>query len=329
VAFNIFGQQIFSLFSLSQLLPYSNLIVIALIVSSAFEIASSWATRDRNYKGIARASALQGLLGNGSKVVLGLIVASPVALISGHLVSLGAGISLLVKNAKADIFGSVKYARPSLLLKVAGRYRHFPIFRLPSQLLLAFSTQAPIIFFSANFNENLTGQLSMALTIVAIPLSLFGQSMSRAYYGEIANIGTSNPSRIREITLDVSGKLLLFSIVPALILFTFGRVLFEVFLGLQWSAGGEFASLLSLYLVSQFVTAPIVAVFNVFEKQAFYLVVNALRGVGAATIFLVIPAYFETSANYLVLIYSLFMTFFYLAIYVYVLLYLRALESEV
>lgn len=324
-----FGEQLLALFSMQQISPYWWLIVLGLLGTAGHEMLSLWATRKRAYKPIAQTTAIQSLLGNIVKIGFGLFAIKPLGLLIGQVIMSGGGIGSLWLHFNKDFSSNAHFISRRRMAIVAGRYRHFPVYRLPSQFLLIFSAQAPILFFANIYDAEVTGNLSMALIIIAIPMSLLGKSMSNAYYAEAAYVGKNEPGKLRQITKQVVSKLFFLSLLPAFVLFNWGPELFSLFLGDNWRNSGEFASLLSIYLVAQFVTSPVITIFNVLEKHVLFLAINAIRVLGLIFIFIVLPHCFSVSEYQLVLFYSFYMAFLYMSVYGFVVAYLKKLESKV
>lgn len=320
----VFGFQLFSLFSVEIMKSYWWLIVVGSIANSSYEILSLWATRQRVYKAIARTTVLQSFLGNLIKIILGVLAIKPFGLLIGQIVASSGGIVSLLLSFNVEFKRNRSLLSWRRIAVVAGRYRNFPFYRLPSQLLLVFSMQAPVLFFASFYHADTTGQLSMALTIIALPMSLLGQSMSNAFYAETAKLGPKKYCELRSITKDVVVKLLYISVVPALLFFFWAPELFSFLLGSNWYESGEFASRLSLYLLSQFATAPIISIFNVIEKHNIFLSLNIIRVLGLIVVFFILPRQFEITAFETISIYSMFMALFYIGIYIFIMRYLKS-----
>jgi O-antigen/teichoic acid export membrane protein len=149
-----------------------------------------------------------------------------------------------------------------------------------------FSSQVPLIFSAKLFGAETTGQMGLALTALALPMSLFGESTGQAYYAEIAKIGRKNASEIYDLTKDITKKLFLISMLPFLVLLFGGPFLFDLVFGKPWREAGVFASILAIYLLTQFVSSPLVNALSVFEKQFMFLQINILRSLIIIGIFI-------------------------------------------
>jgi O-antigen/teichoic acid export membrane protein len=191
------------------------------------------------------------------------------------------------------------------------RYSDFPRYRLPSQFLLMFAIQAPLLFSAWLFGSETTGQLGLALMALALPMNLFGQSIGQAYYAEIAKIGRKNPRKIYILTKNITEKLFLVSIPPFLVLILVGPHVFSFVFGEQWREAGVFSRILALYLLTQFISTPLVNALSVFDKQGMFLRINMIRSIAIIMVFGL--AYLcRLSPMYAILIYSIVLSVHYI-----------------
>jgi O-antigen/teichoic acid export membrane protein len=327
VALLLSSHELLGLFSMEQLAPYWWIIILGLIGNGLYEIMSFWATRKRAYKHISQTLATQSLLGNIVKLALGFLSIKPIGLLIGQVVLSSSGFLSLFLKFREDFSNNRKYINSERIKLLAKRYSQFPVYRLPSQLMLVFSIQSPVLFFAVIFGPLATGQLSMALTVTAIPLSILGNSVSKAYYAETAKIGVRNPELLISVTRSVTKKLFIASFIPFLVLVLGGKNIFVFVFGVNWADSGIFASLLAIYLVSQFVTAPVMHIFNVLNRQAVFLAINTLRAILMVGIFICLAPRLELSAADTLLLYSSVMAVFYLGIYMFVIRVLKTLIS--
>lgn len=283
---SFFGATLFGLFSMEILHPFWWIIPLSAIAMGFYELLNNWAIRQKNFAVIAKTKIWQQLLGSSIKIGLGFLGIKPLGLLLGQLVTQAGGVISLIKNSYNSLTVNIKHITRNRLKFVMLRYIQFPKFRLPSQFLMALSAKTPILFSPILFDINITGQLGLALTMIALPITLFGQTTGEAYYGEIARLGKGKNIEIYKITISIVKKLFLVSIIPFFLLLLFGPWLFSFFFGTQWYEAGVFARLLSLSLLAQFIYSPIGnGLFNVLEKQRVVLMLNILRVVVSTSTF--------------------------------------------
>ena len=311
VVIGLLADRVFPLLSVEALIPYWWLIPLAILGVSVYEILLLWATRKKAFRTISTASVGQSLAGNLLKIILGLLALKPLGLLLGQLVAQSAGISLYVRAFKHSYRQHLTKVNWQRVQWLAGFYWSLPAFRLPSQFILVFSTKAPLLFMAAFYSAEATGQLALALMALAVPMSLFGRTMGKAYFSEVAAIGKHEPARIKQLTRDVVKKLFLVSVVPALVLMVASPTLFAFVFGEQWRQAGVFTSLLAMYLMFQFVASPLVNVLTVFHKQQVFLWLNLLRLLVIVGVFAT-AYYLDYSANWVVGLYSVALSVYYL-----------------
>jgi len=276
--FMFFGEQILTVFSMEQLIPYWYLVPIAIIGTGMYEVLSNWAVREKAFTPLAKTKVWQKTIGAITKIGLGLVGLKPLGLLIGHIFTQAGGIFTLYKEFRGTVIGKLKSVTKARVKFTAMRYANFPKYRMPSQVLLILSSKLVLFYFAWQFGADIAGLIGLALMMVMMPVTLFGYTTGKAYYSEIAKIGKDKSDEILSITKGIVKKLVLVSILPFAVLFLFGPWLFELVFGNEWTQAGEFASILSIYLLVQFIYAPISeGVFNVFEKQSVVFLIELLR----------------------------------------------------
>lgn len=282
-----FREQVFSFFSIEALAPWWLLIVIGLVGTSLYEILVLWATRKKKYKLIAKSEFTQSLTGNSIKVILGLIHLSSFGLLLGQLFNQITGITSLVRSLYVDYKKVKSKVNVKRIIFMGKYYRGFVFYRLPSQIMLTLSVQAPILMAASLYNTEVTGQLGLAFMALSLPLTIIGQSVSRAFYAEVAALGRKNIFRIKKITSEVQKKLFFVGIPCTILIMLCAKPLFQFFFGDAWSLSGEFAAILSPFILMQFTSGPIMQVLNLLSSQILYLVINTVRVAGLAFIYFI------------------------------------------
>lgn len=229
-----FGGQLLAVFSMEELAPWWWLIALGLLASASYEMLALWATRRRNYRVIARTSVWQSAIGSIVKIGLGLLALKPLGLLIGQVVASGGGVGTLFRGFGGEFKDNWRFLRWSRMRKAAWRHRGFPFFRVPSQFLLAISSQAPLLFMAVLYDAKTTGQFGLALMALGLPLQLFGRTLAKAFYAEAANLGNKQPAEVRRMAHAVIKRLAIFSPIPAIVLFLFGPMIFTLLFGDEW-----------------------------------------------------------------------------------------------
>lgn len=324
----IFGPALLGLASMEVLAPYWWLIALGMVGAGSYELLSLWATRRRAYRIIAQTQVTQSAFGAVVKIGLGLLAFKPMGLLIGQVVAQSGGIGSFITRFYVDFRRTAGMISLRRMGFVARYYRGFPIYRLPSQFLLVFSMQAPFLFTATLYGTEMAGQLGLAMMALVLPINLLGQSVGNAYYAEISQFSRKAPQKILEITKSVQKRLFMMAVPPTLVIMIFGPELFRLTFGYIWSIAGLFASILSIYLLLQFTSAPLIQVLNVFNKQRLFLAINVARSIILILIFSV-SRIADLSATQFIIAYSGMMTFFYLWISYLIIRFLVAQSSDI
>ncbi len=304
------GPRLLAAASLDALAPYALLIAPAVALAALYETLSLWSVRHKAYRPLAVSQAGQAMLGSALKIGLGLAGLKPAGLLIGQLAQQGGGSLWLLGSGARALRTHRRRIRWPTMAKLARHFRDMPRYRLPSHLLMMASLQGPAIFAAQVFGMDTAGQLGLALTTMAVPITLLGTSTGNAYFAEISAIGRNEPARVLAITRAVTRRLLVLAAPPTLALAVAGPWLFATVFGASWAPAGEFARLLSIYLMFQFVSSPLANALTLFRRQDLFFRMNAVRFALVAATFLV-AAGSGWSAGRTVLVYAVLMALHY------------------
>jgi len=274
----IFGPTVLSWISMERLIPWWWLLALGAMATASYEALSMWATRKRAFLIIAKTQVTQSLLGEGIKLIFGLLAFKPLGLILGQIIGQSAGASSFLYRFREDYIKNCNKISKNSLLFIAAYYRGFPIYRLPSVILLALSTQAPLMLTSAFFGAETTGQLGLALMALALPASLLADNIGKAYLAEISRLGKKQPEAVRRVTNATIRRSLAIAVIPAAILLIAGKPIFTFSFGPKWESAGLFASILSVYILAQFMQRATTAhLMSLYDGQRELLWLNIQR----------------------------------------------------
>ncbi len=322
VIFMAFSEEILSTFDMLALNKWWVLIILGAAGTAIYELFTLWSTRKKHYKSIAKTQITQSLFGNAAKIILGLLSFKPLGLLLGQLIAQTGGVGSYLKIAWADIFKQRNKVTKERALFIIKYYKEFPIYRLPSQIMMVLSLQAPILMMAALFSKEVTGQLSLAMLALTLPANLIGTAIAKAYYAEIASLGRYNVEKIIELTVKVQKRLFSIGVPISIIGYFFFSYMFSFGFGEKWMLAGEFASLLSPFILFQFTSAPLMEVINVLGSQRSFLVLHSVRLLGLFCLYSMGKT-FEMGYMEFVVYLSVYLSLFYLTASLFVFYILR------
>jgi len=303
-----------SIFNVDSIGNFKYLIPVGILLLGLYQIVRQWAYRTKDFKSIARTTITQSLSGNIVKIVLGLIGLGAPGLIIGNIVKESAGIYTLSRPIRRLNKRVLSAINMDSIKQSAVRYRDFPLFNLPTHFLSNFATKLPILFLTFSYGPEIVGLFGLANTIVRLPMRLIGSSVGDVFYSEAANLGKSNPKRLKALSSSLIRKLSALGIIPLSILLFLGPQLFSFAFGDSWYDAGVYASIMSVMVFFMLIFAPISRVYEVFERQRVRLIIDVLKTILVLLTF-GISWYLHLSSYLTIILYSIVMSLIHFIIY--------------
>jgi O-antigen/teichoic acid export membrane protein len=244
---------------------------------SLYESLSYWATRDRAFEDLARSQARQSVFGVIVKIVSSFLLPGGVGLLCGQVVQQSAGIAYLFKRRQVAEKLRLNNLSARMIFYCLGKYRQFPLVRLPAALIYLFSIQAPILLTNEFFGAASTGYLGLALMVVALPVSLIAQTGSKAYYSEIAKMDRAGIGGFTSLTIELVSRLVIVSMAAFFCIYLLAEYVFVFVFGEDWRIAGQVASILAFLLLGQLVVNPLTSYFNIVGSSFILIFVNLTR----------------------------------------------------
>ncbi len=204
------------------------------------------------------------------------------ALIRGSGLVLGqvAGFALMAAPAigflRQHLVGGMR--RTWLRMRTsAGRFKRYPRFVFPSELVDALSSQAPLLVIGSVFSLEVLGAYAFAQRILAAPAALVGVAVGQAYLQQIGRRELA-VAEIRRLTVHVWVSLAALGVVPFVLVFLFGETLFTLVFGEAWRSAGLIAAASAPLLLLRFISSPTSSIYYRLELQSwqFALTIMAL-----------------------------------------------------
>ena len=100
-----------------------------------------------------------------------------------------------------------------------------------------------------------------------MPMSILGSAVAQVFFQTSAQLSHDDINRLKTVTYNAYRKMLYIGVIPLSIVFAFGDYIFTFVFGSQWDTAGQYARLLSPWLLLVFVSSPLSNLFTVLEKQ--------------------------------------------------------------
>lgn len=283
-----FNNSIVNLFQIKEIAPFLYLIPLVIIFAGIMQVTEQWLIRTNQFSINAKASFLQSIITNGSKVGIGLVY--PAATVLVVIQAMGNGIKAFIMvmfSRKKKYKESIDHEEEKLsIAQLAKKHIDFPIFRAPEVFLSSISQNLPVLLLSSLFGPAAAGFYNVGRIVLGLPSRLIGQSIGDVFYpriSEAANNGENLNKLIKKATLALGG----IGIIPFGLIILFGPFLFEFVFGEGWSMAGEYARWIALSSYSIFMNKPSVRSMPVLRAQRFQLMFTVVTLITQATALLV------------------------------------------
>jgi len=287
---------------------FSILICFSILGKGFYEILSNWCVKEKKFKLITKSKIYQSSFSSVIKLIFGYFGLTNVGLMIGHITLESSGIIIIFRSFLQNNLNFYKKIKYSIIKTLLIKYKKFPIFQLPSQLLMVSSNNLIIFLIPLLFGVESLGLYALAISILNAPLNVIGQSVSHVYYAEISSMGKNKSNKISELTINIIKKMsLLF--FPLLIIVFFGESIFSFIFGNEWQKSGLYAAALCPLVLSRFIASPIMTIFNLYGLQEVQLKISLQRLVLLVVLFSIIYLS-ELSMLHSIIIYSFTMFIF-------------------
>jgi len=272
---------IFSKFNTSELSSYFWLIPVGLITNGIYMSLRYWNIRKKRFGYISSAKIFRFISNNGTILLLGFSgFTSGVILILSGLVGSVVSPAILSKSLVKKLIHQIHdHVSLSNLKNIAIRYSKFPKVIVANDLISRISSQTPIYLFSIYFSQSIIGFYAIGMRLITIPMNLIGNAIGEVFFQEAAKNKNEIPFLLEKVV-----KSLALIAVPIYCFIGFlGEDLFTIVFGNSWSQAGLFAQILSVYMLSQFVTIPTSYLILVHEKQEYSIILNIATMIATGT----------------------------------------------
>lgn len=251
-----------------ELIPYLWCVPVALMLVSFNQVFSLWTIRQKHFRlqSVARVGAsgatvaVQILLGwrvhaSAGNLILGLVM--------GHVATT---LVYVVHGWRNDRHLFLAPLAPGEVRRVFFRYRQFPMYSMPGNLLNEAVSDVPTFLITGYFGTAITGFFSMARKALGMPVTLISDAVSQVAHQRIAAArNAGQPGFV--IVVKVFSFLVVLIAIPMLILTLWAPTLFVWIMGPGWAESGRFARALVPMYAMKFAVQPITRAFLVYERQ--------------------------------------------------------------
>ena len=178
--------------------------------------------------------------------------------------------------------GRIEHSSRSLLVK----YKDFPCVLLPSDLVGKVSSELPTLLFDRFWGSFALGSYSMCMTILKLPTKFLAAPVNRVFYRE-ATERVNRGENIGEFAFSLVKANTKIALIPIMMVVIWGRWLFAFVLGPEWADAGDYASIMSFYVLLAFCASCLSGKFVIIGQKKTILWINVVVLITNAIVFVV------------------------------------------
>lgn len=270
------GRSLFKYLGLLSIYDYRFILIFACFAVSIYETLSMWVVRKKEFTRYSNVLIKQSIIGSLVKIVGGFVGLNALGIIWGIVVQNTAGLLQFIIMYYSNRKNKFKISRQKIKLTFF-YYLNYLYFKFPAHFLYVVSAQLPIIYVSRYYSMADVGYLSLAVSLLSIPISAISSSVSKVYFSEMSSLGKNHPKRIYKETKSILPKLLIVGIIISVLAFVFSPFAFSLFLGEDWTDAGLISRALSIGLVFQISATTLITVLNVINLNFLSFFIHLTR----------------------------------------------------
>lgn len=260
------------------------LLPAALLCVAVQNIKDYQAARLGVFRLVGFVSVMQAFVTNLARVVGGLVSPAAAVLVAVTTVAPAVKAAMLMIGAR-DLRQAATGMTGGEARSLLKKYRDFPIYRAPTDVLNAASQAIPVILLSALFTPAAAGLYVLTRSIINLPTNVLGSAVGNVIYARFGELQRSGQPLM---PLLVKTTLALLCLAPIIIgLAWFAPPFFAFVFGEEWREAGHYAQWMALWISLMLTNVPAVRVLPVIRRHAYTLVFNVVLLVARIAAFLV------------------------------------------
>lgn len=267
------GAPLFALVGAEGLGHLIYLLPVALFCVTFQDVADFRAARLGAFRLVGIVAVIVAFVTSGAKVLGGLIapVAGTLIVFNGLAPALKA--TLLRQGARDLRVQSPRLNRTDML-RLLRKYRDFPIYRVPTDVLNAGSQAIPVIMLAALFSPAAAGFYALTRTVLNLPINIVGTAIGNVLYARFAELNREGEPLLPLLLRFTAALLILSPII--IVLAWFAPIVFAFVFGEEWREAGRYAQWMALWLGVSLANIPAVRLAPVINAQNILLFANVL-----------------------------------------------------
>ena len=274
-----------------------------IVFNTIYNICYAYVNRLKMYKVMFWNPVIGAAVNMSVSIVLGILGVGFIGYAAANILSFIFNIIHLIRHANPFVFEKNTISDYNKLLI---KYKRFPIFQMPANLIANIGVQMPVWTIKAVYGAGALGMYSMTMRILALPSTLLATPINRVYFQE-ASKRYNNGEDIGEFSFKIIETNIKIAIIPIMIIVVFGQQIFSVFLGKKWETAGVYASILGIYQLLLFCQSCLSGDFVIIKKNSWNLISSIATLVLQGILYILFLKFIEASVYTFLMVFSITM----------------------
>jgi O-antigen/teichoic acid export membrane protein len=286
------------------------LLPVSVLGGGLYQVLSYRAMRQNAYRQIATTKLTQVAAMVAVQIGASLLTRGPLGLLAGDAVGRITGSGTFLRELWRNHEVQLRSMRVPRMIRLAMRYRDYPLVSTWGGLLNASGLALPALFLAACYGAQYTGWFALVNRVLGVPAALIGASIAQVYTSEAATLSRTDPQRLLYIFLETTRRMLYLGLAPCALFTIFAPWIFQTIFGRVWREAGEYARYLAFMCYAGFINSPVTLTLSVLQRQRTQLVWDAGKLALTALSF-TLPYHFGYGPRVAIFAYGVTMTLMY------------------
>jgi O-antigen/teichoic acid export membrane protein len=296
--------------SVSALKGYLWLLPVSVLGGGLYQVLSYWALRHGGYSQIAKSKFTQAGAKLATQLGVGLLIQGPFGLLAGDSIGRMMGSGRFIRDLWRDSSHGLRAIRVPRMLKLALRYREYPLVSMWGAMINVSGLTLPSLFLAQYYGAQGTGWFALVNGVLGVPSALIGLSISQVYTSEAAKLSRSDPKRLMYIFLSTTRRMVYLGLAPCVVFVILAPWLFQFIFGHAWREAGVYARYLAFMFYAGFINSPVMTTLSILERQRMQFAWDVSR-LAFAVLSMALPYNFGYGPRTAILAYGVAMTLMY------------------
>ena len=239
---------------------------VGVFLTGLYQTFTFWCTRKEKFKRLAVSRVAQSGATAGANVLMGFLGLGGSGLIGGALAGQALSSVVLVGQAVQGDGDMARSVTMGGIKANAIRYRDFPMVNSLHAFIDVVQSSGLVFLISAYFGSTILGFYSFVLRILKLPLSLIGGAVSQVFFQK-ASVVHNAGGDLHSLVKKTLFRLGLLALPMLIVILLGGPTLFSIVFGKNWRVAGEYAQILSPWVMGNFIFSPISGVYLIVGRQ--------------------------------------------------------------